>query len=101
MEQVIINLLTNSMYALAEKEVKEITITIEVKEKRIYLIITDTGTGIDNEIEDKIFLPFFTTRKDGAGIGLTLSKNIIEAHGGYLAFESNENQTKFTVCLLE
>ncbi len=101
MEQVIINLLTNSMYALAEKEVKEITITSEVKEKRIYLIITDTGTGIDNEIEDKIFLPFFTTRKDGAGIGLTLSKNIIEAHGGYLAFESNENQTKFTVCLLE
>ncbi len=101
MEQVIINLLTNSMYALAEKEVKEITITSEVKEKRIYLIITDTGTGIDNEIEDKIFLPFFTTRKDGAGIGLTLSKNIVEAHGGYLAFESNENQTKFTVCLLE
>jgi nitrogen fixation/metabolism regulation signal transduction histidine kinase len=101
MEQVIINLLTNSMYALAEKEVKEITISAEVKEKRIYLIITDTGTGIDSEIEDKIFLPFFTTRKDGAGIGLTLSKNIIEAHGGYLAFENGENQTKFTVCLLE
>ena len=101
MEQVIINLLTNSMYALAEKEIKEITISAEVKEKRIYLIITDTGTGIDSEIEDKIFLPFFTTRKDGAGIGLTLSKNIIEAHGGYLAFENGENQTKFTVCLLE
>lgn len=101
MEQVIINLLTNSMYALAEKEIKEIKISAEVKEKRIYLIITDTGTGIDSEIEDKIFLPFFTTRKDGAGIGLTLSKNIIEAHGGYLAFENGENQTKFTVCLLE
>lgn len=101
MEQVIINLLTNSMYALIDKEVKEITISSEIKEKRIYLIISDTGTGIESEIEDKIFLPFFTTRKDGAGIGLTLSKNIIEAHGGYLAFESNENQTKFTVCLLE
>ena len=101
MEQVIINLLTNSMYALAEKEIKEIKISAEVKEKRIYLIIIDTGTGIDSEIEDKIFLPFFTTRKDGAGIGLTLSKNIIEAHGGYLTFENGENQTKFTVCLLE
>jgi signal transduction histidine kinase len=101
MEQVIINLLTNSMYALEDKEIKEIRISAEVKEKRIYLIITDTGTGIDSEIEDKIFLPFFTTRKDGAGIGLTLSKNIIEAHGGYLAFENGENQTKFTVCLLE
>jgi two-component system, NtrC family, nitrogen regulation sensor histidine kinase NtrY len=101
MEQVIINLLTNSMYALEAKETKEITLSAEVKEKRIYLIITDTGTGIDTEIEDKIFLPFFTTRKDGAGIGLTLSKNIIEAHGGYLAFDNGENETKFTVCLME
>jgi two-component system nitrogen regulation sensor histidine kinase NtrY len=101
MEQVFINLFTNSMHALDEREIKEITISAEVKEKRIYIIITDTGMGIDAEIEDKIFLPFFTTRKDGAGIGLTLSKNIIEAHGGYLAFENNENQTKFTVCLME
>lgn len=101
MEQVLINLLTNSMYALENRNLKEITITAELKEKRVYLIITDTGSGIEPEIEDKIFLPFFTTRKDGAGIGLTLSKNIIEAHGGYLAFENGGNQTKFTVCLLE
>lgn len=101
MEQVLINLLTNSMYALEDRQTKEISISAELKEKRIYLIITDTGAGIEPEIEDKIFLPFFTTRKDGAGIGLTLSKNIIEAHGGYLAFENAENHTKFTVCLLE
>lgn len=101
MEQVLINLLTNSMYAVEDKETKAVTIGAEIKEKRVYLIITDTGSGIEPEIEDKIFLPFFTTRKDGAGIGLTLSKNIIEAHGGYLAFENGQNQTKFTVCLLE
>ncbi|WP_412464972.1 sensor histidine kinase [Flavobacterium mekongense] len=101
MEQVIINLLTNSMYALEAKDRREISISAELKEKRLYLMITDTGAGIEPEIEDKIFLPFFTTRKDGAGIGLTLSKNIIEAHGGYLAFENGENGTKFTVCLLE
>lgn len=101
MEQVIINLLTNSMYALEAKDQREIRISAELKEKRLYLMITDTGAGIEPEIEDKIFLPFFTTRKDGAGIGLTLSKNIIEAHGGYLAFENGENGTKFTVCLLE
>ena len=71
MEQVLINLLTNSMYALEDREIKAISITAELKEKRVYLIITDTGNGIDPEIEDKIFLPFFTTRKDGAGIGLT------------------------------
>lgn len=101
MEQVFINLLTNSLFALAEKENKKITISAELKEKRLYLIITDNGTGIEPEIEDKILLPFFTTRTGGAGIGLTLSKNIIEAHGGYLAFKSDENSTRFTVCLLE
>lgn len=101
LEQVFINLLTNSMFALSETENKEITMSAELKEKRLYIIITDTGNGIEKEIEDKIFLPFFTTRKDGAGIGLTLSKNIIEAHGGYLAFTSDENKTQFTVCLLE
>ena len=100
-EQVFINLLTNSLFALADKENKKITISAELKEKRLYLVITDNGTGIEPEIEDKIFLPFFTTRKEGAGIGLTLSKNIIEAHGGYLAFKSDENSTRFTVCLLE
>ena len=101
MEQVIINLLTNCLFALAEKENKEITISAQLKEKRLYIVIADNGSGIDPEIEDKILLPFFTTRKEGAGIGLTLSKNIIEAHGGYLAFKSDEISTRFTICLLE
>lgn len=101
MEQVFINLLTNSIFALAEKEHKKIIISAELKEKRLYIIITDNGSGIETEIEDKILLPFFTTRKEGAGIGLTLSKNIIEAHGGYLSFKSDRNSTQLTVCLLE
>lgn len=101
LEQVFINLFTNSIYALEDKENKRLIISGEVKEKRLFVYITDTGKGIEKEIEYKVFLPFFTTRKEGAGIGLTLSKNIIEAHGGYLTFESNENFTKFTVCLFE
>jgi len=101
MEQVIINLLTNSIYALSERKEKQITIAAEVKEKRIFITITDTGNGIDSEIEDKIFLPFFTTRKEGAGIGLTLSKSIVEAHGGYLAFQNEDDKTSFVICLVE
>lgn len=101
MEQVLINLLTNSIYALSDSEIKQITIAAEVKEKRIFITITDTGNGIDTTIEDKIFLPFFTTRKEGAGIGLTLSKNIIESHGGYLAFKKDEEKTSFVICLME
>lgn len=101
MEQVLINLLTNSMYSLEDKPSGAVFISCALREKRIYLTISDNGLGIDPAIEDKIFLPFFTTRKDGAGIGLTLSKNIVEAHGGYLAFESTPEKTSFTVCLLE
>jgi len=101
LEQVLINLFTNSIYALEGLSEKEITITAEFRNGRIFVTITDTGSGIDPAIEDKIFLPFFTTRKEGAGIGLTLSKNIIEAHGGYLTYQSEGNVTRFTICLIE
>jgi two-component system nitrogen regulation sensor histidine kinase NtrY len=101
MEQVLINLLTNSMFALEGHEHKNILIAGEVKNKRIFISITDSGSGIDSAIEDKVFLPFFTTRKEGAGIGLTLSKSIIEAHGGYLSFDSEEGHTRFVICLME
>lgn len=100
-EQVLINLLTNSIYALSNKENKEIIIAAETKEKRLFITITDTGNGVEKEIEDKIFMPFFTTRKEGAGIGLTLSKNIIEAHGGYLTYQNKGNKTTFLICLTE
>lgn len=101
MEQVFINMFTNSIFALENHEKKQIILSAEAKEKRFFIKITDSGTGIDTEIEDKIFLPFFTTRKEGAGIGLTLSKNILEAHGGYLAYQKNEKQTTFMICLME
>ncbi|MFE3872097.1 sensor histidine kinase [Flavobacterium sp. ZS1P70] len=101
MEQVLINLFTNCIYALANAEKKQIIISAEVKEKRIFIMITDNGKGIEKEIECKIFLPFFTTRKEGAGIGLTLSKSIVEAHGGYLAHRNHDGKTTFVICLVD
>jgi two-component system nitrogen regulation sensor histidine kinase NtrY len=86
---------------LSGKKGKQITISADIKDKRIFIKITDNGDGIATEIEDKIFLPFFTTRKEGAGIGLTLSKNIVEAHGGYLAFQTDDDKTSFVICLIE
>lgn len=100
-EQVIINLLTNSVYALKNTTQKQILISAEAKENRTYIKITDTGSGIEKEIENKVFLPFFTTRNEGAGIGLTLSKNIIEAHGGYISFKTENGKTVFEICLVE
>ncbi|REG98105.1 sensor histidine kinase [Flavobacterium aquicola] len=101
-EQVLINLFTNCIFALKEISKKEITISAEIKEKRIFIQISDNGNGIEKEIENKIFLPFFTTRKEGAGIGLTLSKNIAESHGGYLAYrKSDDGKTTFIICLVD
>jgi two-component system nitrogen regulation sensor histidine kinase NtrY len=100
-EQVLINLFTNCIYALADTKQKQIIISAEVKEKRTFIIISDNGKGIENEIESKIFLPFFTTRKEGAGIGLTLSKSIVEAHGGYLAHRNEDTKTTFVISLVD
>ncbi|HEX8563689.1 MAG TPA: HAMP domain-containing sensor histidine kinase [Flavobacterium sp.] len=100
LEQVLINLLTNSIYALKDKSDKVIYISSSSVNNRLFLTISDTGKGVEKEIRDKIFLPFFTTRKDGAGIGLTLSKNIIEAHGGYLSYQSDDEKTSFVICLI-
>ena len=100
MEQVIINLITNSIYALKEKEEKKMFLSSYTENNRFFITISDNGKGIDSEIRDKVFLPFFTTRKDGAGIGLTLSKNIIEAHGGYLSYQTDEEKTSFVICLI-
>jgi nitrogen fixation/metabolism regulation signal transduction histidine kinase len=100
MEQVIINLITNSIYALKEKREKKMFLSSYTENNRFFITISDNGKGIDSEIRDKVFLPFFTTRKDGAGIGLTLSKNIIEAHGGYLSYQTDEDKTSFVICLI-
>ncbi|MEO7977929.1 HAMP domain-containing sensor histidine kinase [Flavobacterium sp.] len=100
MEQVIINLITNSIYALKEKQEKKMYVSSYTENNRFFITISDNGKGIDPDIQDKVFLPFFTTRKDGAGIGLTLSRNIIEAHGGYLSYQTDEDKTSFVICLI-
>jgi two-component system nitrogen regulation sensor histidine kinase NtrY len=99
-EQVIINLITNSVFALKDQDEKKISLSTATENNRFFITISDTGKGIEPEIRDKIFLPFFTTRKDGAGIGLTLSKNSIEAHGGYLSYKTDANKTDFVICLI-
>ncbi|MCX8094421.1 MAG: ATP-binding protein, partial [Candidatus Goldbacteria bacterium] len=58
------------------------------------------GIGIDDEIKDRIFEPFYTTKADGSGVGLTLAKNIMELHAGDIYFESKKGSgTTFYVIL--
>ncbi|WP_420553368.1 sensor histidine kinase [Tenacibaculum aiptasiae] len=100
-EQVIINLISNALHALEGIDNPVITIEIDVnKANKPYLRVKDNGIGISEEIKDNIFVPYFTTRKDGSGIGLTLSKSIIEAHNSIIQFKSKPGNTVFTVTFI-
>ena len=96
-ERVLVNLLTNSMHALSHSEEKEISIETQYLNNRTVIKIQDSGEGINDKIQDKIFLPFFTTRQNGSGIGLTLAKSIMEAHNGYIVYRNLEGGSVFEV----
>lgn len=87
-EQVIINLITNAIEAMedAETEHKTIILSSYKTNTDIYFKVADNGPGIPPEIEKGIFNPFVTTKVRGMGIGLSLSKNIIEMHNGKLSY---------------
>ena len=67
---------------------------------RLHLEISDNGIGISNEIKDNIFVPYFTTRKNGSGIGLTLTKSIVEGHKGNIHFHCKNEKTTFAVTFI-
>ena len=100
-ERCLMNLYLNAIYAVADNSEKIIKTEIKTFNKRILLSVEDNGIGISNEIKDKIFLPFFTTRISGSGIGLTLSKSIIEAHKGYLNYKPLEKGSRFEMWFVE
>ena len=97
LERVLVNLLTNSMNALIRADKKEISIETQYLNNRTVIRIQDSGEGINDKIQDKIFLPFFTTRQNGSGIGLTLAKSIMEAHNGYIVYRNVEGGSVFEV----
>jgi len=100
LEQVLINLLSNCLYALEGIESPTISIKLLQEMNRVHVEICDNGIGISKKIKDNIFVPYFTTRKDGSGIGLTLSKSIMEAHNGAIRFKSKPGETLFTVTFI-
>ena len=90
---VLTNLVKNSIAALLGVENKTIHISISQSENSsIVLTIEDNGKGIPEEILERVFVPFFTTREDGSGIGLSLSRQIISLHGGSMNIRSKEGE---------
>ncbi len=90
--QVLINLLKNSVEAIPKERRGEITITTKSQENKFYLEIKDNGNGITKEVMQKIQEPFFTTKTNGTGLGVSLSREIIKAHDGQIVYESEPYQ---------
>lgn len=91
-EQVIINLIKNSIWALQDQKVKKISTRFFVSQnKRVQFEISDTGKGLEDELMDKIFIPFFTTHSEGTGIGLSLARQIMLMHGGSISANPNKD----------
>lgn len=88
-EQVLINLVKNAIQSFEDQDERTITLRAFVSEKsRPVILVKDNGEGIDPDALEKIFIPFFTTKKSGSGIGLSLSRQIMRQHQGTLNVKS-------------
>ncbi len=85
-----LNIITNALYAMKDSDMKNLFIKTELSEDNLLIKISDTGSGVPEEYIDKIFEPFFSTKKGGLGLGLSLSKRVIEEHGGKIEFSSRQ-----------
>lgn len=88
MKSCLLNIITNSLHAMKKSEIKQLFIKTDLVGDELLLSITDTGLGVSEEFMDKIFEPFFSTKKGGLGLGLPLVKKVIEEHSGRIEFSS-------------
>jgi two-component system sensor kinase FixL len=87
-QQVLINLLRNAMEAMRESPKRELEVRVsEANDRMVSIAVSDTGPGIAEDIRAQLFQPFVTSKPGGMGIGLSISKRIIEAHGGDIHVE--------------
>lgn len=95
-EQLLLNLLKNAKEACEGIENPAISVIAEKVGNSIKISVSDNGQGIVPEARDKIFIPFYSTKAKGSGIGLSLCKQIVLRHGGKISLNSDNNLTKFT-----
>ncbi len=97
MKQVILNLLTNAVQASSKGS--RVTVVTHARDRwNVSLDIVDEGIGIDEKDRERIFLPFYTTKKNGTGLGLPIVKKMVEVHGGELRLKPNKGDgVTFTV----
>ncbi len=99
-EQVVINLIKNSIEAINTQIKREISLEAFKESNNFIIKVIDTGIGISLEESDKVFIPFYTSKEKGTGIGLSLSRQIMQLHNGSITFESKKGtKTEFILKL--
>jgi two-component system, LuxR family, sensor kinase FixL len=89
-QQVLLNLIRNGVEAMEGSKIRELVISTRPADDEMVAIgVADTGHGIAPDVSDQLFQPFFTTKRQGLGVGLSISRTIVEAHGGRIAVEPN------------
>lgn len=96
-KQVFINLIINAIQATKERTIIEITTQLSVNQQYQLICIKDNGMGISSEIIEKIFMPFFTTKHAGTGLGLSFVKRVVSLYCGMILIKNNDNNIGTTV----
>jgi two-component system sensor kinase FixL len=89
-QQVLLNLIRNAIESMDESERRDLVVSARFEGDDAVVAVSDTGPGIAPEVADQLFHPFITTKRHGMGVGLSISRTIIEAHGGRIWVERNE-----------
>ena len=97
--QVLVNLLRNALEAVADRPQRQITLSTHRLAQAVEVCVCDTGPGLSAEVLQRLFEPFFTTKPDGLGMGLAISRSLVQAHGGELLAENIPGGARFRVRL--
>ena len=84
LSQIVLNVYRNAIQAMASADLRKISVSLEREDQRVVLHVHDSGAGLDDAVKDQVGQPFVTTKREGLGVGLSISKTIAEMHNGSL-----------------
>ena len=89
-QQILVNLMRNALEAMAKSKRRELQVTTALlDEETVEIAVADTGPGLAKDVAEHLFEPFVSTKREGMGLGLSICRSIVEAHGGKLRGEPN------------